>query len=230
MRNALIAMVICFCVSFGCKLPGSLSQVQQGNSDSQSPQNQNANWQTDADSERLNSDPQEELQASLRKFRESPHFIATMQGEGTRAISGRFEYATPDRYRYVATGGAGTGTEFIVVGKQTYMKAGGKWNRFPADIGSIIPSMSEMLDEGVLQSVRVLKREGDDLVDGVPATVYSYEGSTPTKSIKHKSRLWISKTTGLPLKVVVDYETGDLRRMTITYDMASPVDIEAPIQ
>lgn len=230
MKNGVIAMIMCISITFGCKMPGSLTQNSpnsHGNANTYGDSSQNNNSQ---DIEVAKTDPRDDLLTAARKFRDLPYFTATMLGDGSQQVNGKLEYVAPDKYRIVYTGGAAKGTEFIIVGKQTYMKTGGKWRRFPVDIGSLLPSVRELLEEREIQKIRAVQRIGNDSVDGIQAILYSYEGSTPTKSIDYNSRLWLAKSTGLPLKVVIEYNSGQLKTMTISYDTETPVNIETPIQ
>lgn len=230
MKNGVIAMIMCIGITFGCKMPDSLTQNSSnspGNGNTYGDSSQNNNGQ---DREVANTDPRDDLLSAARKFRDLPYFTATMLGDGSQQVNGKLEYAAPDRYRIIYTGGAASGTEFIIAGKQTYMKTGGKWRRFPVDIGTMLPSVRELLEESEIRKIRAVQRLGDDSVDGVQAILYSYEGSTPSKSIDYKSRLWLAKSTGLPLKVVIEYNSGELKTMTISYDTETPVTIEPPIQ
>jgi hypothetical protein len=42
--------------------------------------------------------------------------------------------------------------------------------------------------------------------------------------------MWVSKDTGVPMKIYAEYPNGKLKNMTINYDTETPVTIEAPIK
>ena len=79
-------------------------------------------------------------------------------------------------------------------------------------------------------SLTDVKFEGDDTVDGKPALVYSYGNVTPVDNYPFTSKTWVNKSTGLPMKLYVEYSNGILKHMTVNYDTESPVTIEPPIK
>jgi hypothetical protein len=230
MKNVWIAALLILLVVIGCRLPSSLTKKTANENAPDAKQQADSKSENVSDTDIPAGDPREELLASARKFKDLPFFAATLTGDGVRNVNGRLEYVAPDKYRFLNIGGPTAGIEFVIIGKQTYIKSGGKWNRFPVDIGSQIPSVREFLEEQEIQRIKTIKRENDDTADGIPAAVYVYEGSTPSKAVHYRSRLWIDKATRLPLKLVVEYDGGDLKSMTITYDTTTPITIESPMQ
>lgn len=230
MKNVWIAALLIILVVIGCRLPSSLTKKTANENAPDAKQQADSNTESVSDTDIPAGDPREELLASARKFKDLPFFAATLTGDGVRNVNGRLEYVAPDKYRFLNIGGPTAGIEFVIIGKQTYIKSGGKWNRFPVDIGSQIPSVREFLEEQEIQRIKTIKRENDDTADGIPAAVYVYEGSTPSKAVHYRSRLWIDKATRLPIKLVVEYDGGDLKSMTITYDTTTPITIESPMQ
>lgn len=152
-----------------------------------------------------------------------------MDGVGTGEIHSKVEYAAPDRFHITYLGGTGGGMEMIMIGKQMYMKAGGKWMKSPVNTGESIPNLRDSFTEDGLKSLNDVKFVGEDTVDGKPAYVYSYKSATPKGEYPFTSKIWVGKSSGLPLKIDVTYDNGALKQMTVNYDTETPVTIDAPI-
>ncbi|MER3632902.1 MAG: hypothetical protein C4325_12750 [Blastocatellia bacterium] len=230
MKNCWTALFLIVFLGIGCKLPSSLSDKTFIGNGKSANQTVNSSSQDRPNESVAANDPREELFAVARKFRDLPYFTATMTGDGVGQFIGRLEYVAPDKYRFVSGSGPTAGIEFVIIGKQTFIKSGGKWNRTPVDIRSKIPSVRELLEEQEIRSLRSITREADEVRDGTAAAIYVYQGASPAKSISYRSRLWVDKATGLPLKVVVEYDSGDRKSMTIKYDTVTPITIEPPLQ
>ena len=110
-----------------------------------------------------------------------------------------------------------------------YMKSGGKWTKMPGDSASTTPTLRDSFTEEGLKTLTDVKFEGEDTVDGKPALAYTYKNVTPKGGFPFSSKIWIGKTSGVPMKVVVDYSNGVLKQMTVNYDTETPVTVEAPM-
>jgi hypothetical protein len=117
----------------------------------------------------------------------------------------------------------------IWIGKESYMKMGGKWSKMP-NSNTTIPTLRDSFTEEGLKTLSDVKFEGDDSVDGKPALLYSYKNVTPVGNYPFSSKIWVGKETGLPIKIFVEYTNGMLKNMTVNYDTESPVTIEPPIK
>ena len=175
------------------------------------------------------SDPKADIIEASKKFIALKSFSAKMDGMGQTEIKSQVDYVAPDRYHISYLGGTGAGMEMIMIGNQSFMKSGGKWSKFPGGANSAIPTLRDSFTEEGLKSLSDTKFEGDETIDGKPALVYSYKNVTPKGDYPFTSKMWVAKSTGLPLKIIVDYTNGALKQMTINYDTESPVTIEAPI-
>ena len=51
---------------------------------------------------------------------------------------------------------------------------------------------------------------------------------TPKGGYPFTSKIWVGKDSGLPMRIVVEYQNGVLKTMTVNYDTETPVTIEAP--
>ena len=65
-------------------------------------------------------------------------------------------------------------------------------------------------------------------VNGQPALVYSYKQVTVVGNFPKKQTIWVSKSSGLPVKSYVEYSSGPIKTLTTTFDTESPVTIELP--
>jgi excisionase family DNA binding protein len=117
----------------------------------------------------------------------------------------------------------------VQLGMLPARKVGGTWRKMPVGLGEAMPSLRDSFTEEGLKSLSDAKYDGDDTVDGKPALVYSYKNVTPKGNYPFSSKIFISKDTGLPLKITVDYDNGTLKQMNVVYDTETPVTIEPPI-
>jgi hypothetical protein len=174
-------------------------------------------------------DPKADIERASKKFVALPSFSADMNGTGDNPMHMRLEYVSPDRYHIIHLGGPASGMETIIVGKNTYMKTGGVWRKFPVDVGSSIPNLRESFTEEGLRTMTDVKFEGDDAVGGKPGLLYSYTNTLPKTPTQYTSKIWVSKDTGLPMKILVDYQGGALKQAAITYDTETKLTIESPL-
>ncbi len=146
-----------------------------------------------------------------------------------RAIrSIKLEYSQPDKFHMTYQGGSGRGMEVIVIGSDMYTKIGGKWMKSPGDAKAIGSSRDAFTDEG-LKALSEVKFDGEDTVDGKSTQVYKFKNTTPVGGFGYSCKMWVTSDKGLPMKLACDYDNGVLKQMTVTYDLDSPVTIEAPI-
>ena len=122
---------------------------------------------------------------------------------------------------------AGAETEMIMAGNNAYAKAGDSWKKAPGDT-SPTPTMRNSFTEEALKSISDVKFEGEELVNGMPALVYSYKLVTVVGNFPVKQKIWVSKSSGLPMKCYVEYSNGPIKTLTTTFDTESPVTIELP--
>lgn len=180
--------------------------------------------------EAATGDPKDAIVQTSNKFTSLPFFTARMNGTGDAPLQMTLQYAAPDRYHIIHQGGMADGTEMVIIGKDTYMKAGGKWTRLPGNLGEKIPSLRDQFTEEGMKRLKNVKYEGSDTLNGKPADVYSYDSTTPVEESAFHSKIWVVRSTGLPARITVDYQNGKLKEMTVDYDTDTPVTIEAPIK
>ena len=213
MKKLSLILVLLTAVSLGCKLSSVLPGGGAGSGSGSSGGG---------------SDPKADVIEASRKFIALPAFSAKMEGMGQTEIKSQVDYVAPDRYHVMYLGGTGAGMEMIMIGNQSFMKAGGKWSKMPGDGNSSIPTLRDSFTEEGLKTLDDVKFEGDDTANGKPASVYTYKNVTPKGAYPFSAKIWIDKDKGVPIKVVVDYTNGVLKQMTVNYDTESPVTIEEP--
>jgi outer membrane lipoprotein-sorting protein len=221
MKKVIPVIFVLAVLSIGCKL-SNLLQGSGGGSNSTSSASGGAVQ---------SSDPKADIVATSRKFIDLKSFTAKMEGEGTTPIMSQVEYAAPDRFHVSYLGGTGAGTELIYVGDESFMKSGGgKWTKMPGGGANPMTTLRASFTEEGLKTLTDVKFEGEDTVDGKPALVYSYKNVTPVGASPFTAKMWVSKSTGVPMKIYAEYSNGVLKNMTVNYDTDSPVNIEAPIK
>lgn len=174
-------------------------------------------------------DARADIESMSDRFLGLDHFRASMTGTGKTNLQADMDFVAPDRFRLTTMLPTGGSTEMIVIGKSTYLRFGDKWQKTAMDIGSSVPDMRKSFTREGLKAFKEIKFEGDDTVDGRSAYRYSYIGEVPGSGGGYDSRIWISRSSGLPLKVDAEYRESDLKSMSITYDYDTPVTIEPPI-
>lgn len=209
MKRHSIALLVLTFAAIGCKLPGFLSGGAGGTGTATG-----------------GSDPKADVIEASRRFIALPSFTANMEGLGPTEIKTRVQYSAPDKFHIT---NLVSGLEMIYIGKDLYVKSGGKWTKAPGS-GQTIPNLRDSFTEEGLKTLNDVKYEGDEDVDGATASVYSYKNVTPVGDFPFTSKIWIRNSTGIPMKVYVEYSSGPLQNMTVSYDTKSPVSIEPPMK
>lgn len=175
------------------------------------------------------ADPKADITRAANKFIALPSFSAKMEGMGQTEIRSQVDFVAPDRFHITYLGGTGAGMELIYIGGDSYMKSSGSgdWMKMRSDAKSI-PNLRDSFTEEGLRSMTDVKFEGEDIVEGKPALIYTYKNVTPVGNYPFTAKSWISKSTGLPIKIYVEYSNGILKNMTVNYDTETPVTIEPP--
>ncbi len=176
------------------------------------------------------SDPKADIEKLGQRFLEQKTFRAEMELNGKTSMKADLEFQAPDRFHMTNQLGSGQQTEMIMIGKQVYMSAGGRWIKIPASIGqTTTKDMREMFSKEGMKWFRDVKYTGEAKVDGKDAYIYDYTGK-PDGMSEYTSRIWIGKADGMPLKINAEYKSGEMKSMSIVYDYSTPVSIEPPIK
>jgi hypothetical protein len=98
------------------------------------------------------------------------------------------------------TGGKPRNGELVYVNEKTYILVNGKWRVSPITS----KQRQEMRAEAERDPDTKCHALRDEAVNGEPATLYSLQRTTPDDKID--TRVWISKTRGVPLKEESDMD------------------------
>ncbi len=238
MKKLIFVTLLLSAPALGCNFGDTLKNFSQGPTSNANSASANtgttANSGITADSDSkpkkktaATGNPREDIVNASKMFLQLDSFSAQMDGTGTNEMHAKLEFVAPDSYR-ISNNVGGRNIETVIVGKDTYVKVGTSWRKVPVDVGSMIPNLREAFTEEGLKTLNDVNYEAEDTVDGKPALRYSYANVTPKEKTAYTSKLWISSDTGLPLKIVVDYESGPLKQMTVKYDTETKITIERP--
>jgi len=215
-QSSAFALFILIFSVLACKMPDFTSK-SGSNSNTAVVQKEN--------SVTVSGNPRDDVIKASKKFTEQNSFQATMNGTGSKGMNMEIQYVAPDRYHIKNS----PLMEIIIIGKSTYMKIDGKWQKSPASLSDSIPKMRDAFTEEGLKSLGEVEYVGEDSVGGKNALLYRYKGNTLKDETAYESKLWIGKDNGLPLKIEVEYPNSDLlKQMTTVYDYDTKVTIESP--
>jgi hypothetical protein len=213
MKRHYAAVLVLTLAVIGCKLPGFLGGGGAGGTGTATG----------------GSDPKADVIEASKRFIALPSFRADMEGVGQTAIKSQVDYVAPDRFHVKYLGGTGAGMEMIFIGKDGYMKSGDKWTKMPG--GGNIPTLRDSFTEEGLKSLSDVKYEGNESVNGIATSIYTYKNVTPVGDFPFTSKMWVRNDTGVPLKIFVEYTNNQaLKNMTINYDTEGKFTIEPPIK
>ncbi len=170
------------------------------------------------------SDPKADIEKMSERFLGLTSFKAKMTGDGKTPVNSEMDFIAPDRYR-VKTASA---MEMIVIGRATFMKIGEEWKLMQLPLDPSIKDMRAAFGKDEMKWVSDVKYAGEEPVNGKWAYVYTYHAKGPNSQGENDSKLWVAKSSGLPLKIVASYKSGNLKTMTIDYDYDTPVVIQPP--
>ena len=230
MKNLALIIVVLSFVALGCRLPGFLQQSNTNEPTRTAGNTSAPAAQDDADAAPTGNAREDVIRAS-KKFLDQKEFSATMDGEGKTPMHIELDYQQPDRFRMVNNVGPSGRLETIIIGHDMYMKVGDRWQKMPGALGKTVPQIRQFFDEKGLASLKDVKYIGEDATDGRDTYVYSYRNEASKDGSPHPftSKIWVRQADGLPARIQVDYEGGDLKTLSIMYDYDKPVSIEPPI-
>jgi hypothetical protein len=94
-------------------------------------------------------------------------------------------------------------SEMIYVGEETYIYVSGKWRKSPITKEQMLEQQKENWANAKKTSCRVLR---DEFVNGVSTTIYSVHSED--EDAIQDGQIWLSKSSGLPVKEELDMEVG----------------------
>jgi Outer membrane lipoprotein-sorting protein len=174
-------------------------------------------------------DAKADIEKMADRFLSIQSFRAKMTSEGTMTMNADLDYIAPDRFRIKTELPNGQSSEMVLIGKQTYMKLGDRWQKMPIDIGTKVPNMRETFTREGMKWFKEIKYEGEESAEGEPAYLYSYDGEAPGGGMAYSSKIWVAKNDGRPVKIHATYKKGDMKSMKIVYDYETKVTIEPPV-
>lgn len=224
-----LPLFVLLTATVGCSVLNDLSaNRQQGNNVSANANSSTTKTSTsDTEGEFSPSDdPKSDIEKMADRFLSQKAFRTKMTGTGDTPIKMEAEYSAPDRFR-VKTG---SDSETVIIGKDVYIKAGGKWQKIPGNIGSSVPDLRKSFDEQSRKWLTDVKYVGEETVNGTPSLVYVYHNKGPGGVGENDSRVWIAKSDGLPVKIEATYASGTLKTMLIEYEYDPSISIEPPVK
>ena len=132
------------------------------------------------------------------------------------------EYISPDRY-YVKN----DENEIIIIGNDSYVKVKDTWNKIPMPMGDKIKELKNSFTEQGMKSLKDADFVGDEILNGKNVSIYRYS-SEIKDTPKVDSKVWVDKTSGLPMQIEVEKSEDNSPVMKITYNYEKEVKIEAP--
>jgi hypothetical protein len=118
----------------------------------------------------------------------------------------------------------GKTNELIRTADETFLKIGGTWKRSPMSPQDLLAQQQKNIRDTTSASCTVLPGE---VVSGTAATVYHAHYEQPDLGVTD-AKVWIGKTTGLPLRTDVSLQAGQKVSVVSTFDYdhitAPPVD------
>lgn len=172
-------------------------------------------------------DARADIDQMADRFLSVPSFRAEMKSEGDTPMDSILEFVSPDRFRLQNEGGF----EIILIGKESFMKIGDRWQKTPILSDASITGIRATWDKESRKWINDVTYEGEETVDGRAAYVYRYHSKfAETEAGENDSKIWIARDDGLPVKLEAVYKVGKLKEMSIKYDFKTPVSIEAPTQ
>lgn len=231
MKNLALTIAVLGFFALGCgvfnRLANSTANVatNEGSTTSSKP--------SQGDAAPPSDDPRADVIAASKKFIDLPQFSAKMDGESQKEdMHIKLDYVAPDRFHMIYMDDRGQKkSEMMMIGKDMYMQFNGRWQKMPGAVGSSMTNLRQFFDEKGLQSLQDVKYQGDDTLDGNSMHLYSYRNSQVNANSPYPftSKIWVGADDGLPHKIEVTYEQGDLKTMTILYDYSSTISIEPPV-
>ena len=174
------------------------------------------------------TDPKAAVIEASRKFIALKSLTGKIEADAATPYKQQVEYAAPDRYRIVYRDNSGAEAETIMGGDEAWVKDGNSWKKMAGGT-SPTPTMRLPFTEEGLKSISDVKFEREESVNGVPTLVYSYKQVTVVGNFPKKQTIWVSKSSGLPIKSYVEYSgSGPIKTLSTTFDTESPVTINLP--
>jgi hypothetical protein len=175
------------------------------------------------------SNAREDIRSALTNLLAAKSFRAHLTNNGKHFMD--LEYAAPDRFHLT---GEDSGRQFppgemILIGRDTYVKADGKWQRSPPGM-SFGDQVARLGRPDVTQEMAKyieVSYVGTDSLDGAPMLVYQYK-KNEDQGQPTSGRIWIGSTDHLPYRFEYQGKGVNGDDMIVNYDYPSDIKIEPP--
>jgi outer membrane lipoprotein-sorting protein len=235
MKNLPIVILLFVAFSLGCsglmnRFANSSSTGSSSNTSSTGPSS------TTGDAAPPGGDPRDAIIQASKKFRDLPQFSAKMDGQGANEMHMKLDYVAPNRFHmYFMENNGQVKTETVMIGNDMYVQFGGRWQKIPGAVANNkVPNLRDYFNEEGIKNLKEVDYVGTDTIDGMPAYVYSYHSDTSVANAMtpypYDTKIWVDKSEGLPRKIEVTYQGGNLKTATIVYDYSTSISVEPPIK
>lgn len=123
-------------------------------------------------------------------------------------------------------------SEFIIVGDSTWMKPDGQgWMKFPMSMKKMIDAYSPEVMKASLDGMSNVRVGADEVVNGVPCKVYSYDFDMKVMGIRSQgsSTVYLNAATGFPVRVTSEGEAmGQRSKTEVDYTYDPSIRVAAP--
>jgi hypothetical protein len=163
------------------------------------------------------------IRSAIKAQLEAPQLRTVINMELDREPSTTtIDYVAPDRFRLTQPD-----TDMIIIGDKTYQNEGGGWELLEMNMGAMITQFrnSDLIDSVILSNVQTLP---DETLEGKACNVYSY--TQDFEGIISQDKLWIEKSTGLPVRLESEGEVLNTQSKAVSHYEYTGVEITAPIQ
>jgi hypothetical protein len=146
--------------------------------------------------------------------------IINMELDGEPSTT-TIDYVAPDRFRLTQPD-----TDMIIIGDKTYQNEGNGWQTLEMNMAAMITQFrnSDLIDSVVLSDVQTLP---DETLEGKSCAVYSY--TQDFEGIVSENKLWIEKSTGLPLRLESEGEILNTYSKSVSHYEYTGLEITVPI-
>ena len=142
--------------------------------------------------------------AAAKAAQDAPAYrmkVSSTDPTGAMATAMTLEIVNPDSVHMKSESGGMTQMELITDGKKTFMsQGGGKLTEAPAQMAAVMKqARAQFSGDAVAKMAHDVKVTGHETVNGVPATIYSF--NSDMMGMHSESKEWISDKDHRPLKI-----------------------------
>lgn len=175
------------------------------------------------------ADPKADVINASRKLIALKQLSAIVDGDGPLALKKDVKYVAPDRYQMTFEDENGAHVDMISIGDESYLKDGDSWTKIPGR-QALVPSFRNSFTDEVLETISDAKFEAEETLNGKQTLVYTYNLTTKVGNFKVTQKLWVDRTSGVPIKSVAEYAESKEKYLATVFDSETPVTIEPPIK